>query len=145
MKKHDREAFIDLVTGGFGANISAQAFSSIHGDLVIDIFNKITKSTAGPFRAGFSTNNEAANNWVQTIHIHSKVKEFFRRVLSIQSSFKHKKLTLGGRQLLSLHDNCICKWKTKKFFTGIEISPDIVEDMIKCKDIGNKQYPMLNL
>ena len=36
-----------------GGSISGQKFYSIHGDLVTELFNKETKGTAGPFRAGF--------------------------------------------------------------------------------------------
>ena len=80
------------------------------------------------------------------------MKETFRRVLSIQTSSRHKELTLGGRQLYCDHVaelkrqlrlygiNPFGSGKPNSFSTGIEISSDIVEDMIKCNDIGNKQY-----
>ena len=67
----NKEAYNDLTMRGFGASISGQSFSSIHGNLVTEYFNRTTKGTAGPFRTGFSTNTDAVNNWIKTIHIHS--------------------------------------------------------------------------
>ena len=71
--------------------------------LVTEYFNITTKGTAGPFRAGFSTNTDAVNNWIKTIHIYSKLKESFRHFLSIKTSSKHKELTLGGRTMHTRH------------------------------------------
>ena len=94
----NNEAYGDLMACGFGASISGQTFSSIHGDLVTEYFDKTTKGTAVPFRAGFSTNIGAVNNWVKTIHIHSKLKNSFRNLLHVKTSSKHKELTMGVRR-----------------------------------------------
>ena len=70
LRSNDHPSFKDLLLLGFGASRSGDTFSSVHGDLITEFFNKETKSTAGPFRAGFSTDINAVNNWVKTIHIH---------------------------------------------------------------------------
>ena len=62
--------FNDLINQGFGGSISGESFSSIHGDLHTELFNAQTKGTAGPFRVGFSTDADAVNKWVNTIHLH---------------------------------------------------------------------------
>ena len=81
LKDVNREAYNDLVKKGFGASITGQRFSSIHGDLVTEYFNRTTKGTSGPFRAGYSRDTDAVNRWVKTIHIHSKLKEDFKNLL----------------------------------------------------------------
>ena len=86
----NRNAYEDLVKKGFGASITGQKFSTIHGDLITELFNKQTKGTAGPFRAGFSTDIEAVNRWVSTIHIHCKLREALREELLIKTSSTHK-------------------------------------------------------
>ena len=56
LKIENKEAYDDLVTKGFGASTTGEPFSSIHGDLITEYFNRTTKGTAGPFRAGYSRN-----------------------------------------------------------------------------------------
>ena len=73
----------DLEEYGFRASISGQPCSSIHGDLVTE--NKTMKGAAGPFHVGFSTDTDAVNNWVRTIHIHSKLEESFLHFLSTKT------------------------------------------------------------
>ena len=41
-------AFKELCERGFGCSITGQAFSSLHGDLITEIFNGQTKRQAGP-------------------------------------------------------------------------------------------------
>ena len=75
MEQHNHPAIINLKETGFGGSISGEPFSSIHGDLITELFNKETKGSRGPMRAGFSTNHQAVNEWITTIHIHGKVRE----------------------------------------------------------------------
>ena len=44
--------FHDLKTKGIGGSIAREKFCAILGDLFIELFNKETKSTAGPFHYG---------------------------------------------------------------------------------------------
>ncbi len=79
LKQTMHPAFTDLKEREMGASISDQPFSSIHGDLVTELFNKETKGTSGPFRSGFSTNIETVNTWVNTIHIHEMLRVALRK------------------------------------------------------------------
>ena len=90
MEKDEHPAFRDLQERGFGASISGEAFSSIYGDLVTELFNKETNGAGGPFRGGFRTSIEAVNTWVNTIHIHSRLKQSFKKAILYNTSSKHK-------------------------------------------------------
>ena len=57
-------AFQELEYHGYGGSITGSTFSSLHGDLLTELFNKETKGTAGPIRSGFSTNTAAVNTLV---------------------------------------------------------------------------------
>ena len=94
--------------GSIGGSISGDPFSTIPGDLITELFNKETKGTGGPFRAGFSTNIEAVNKWVRTIHIHAKLRKMVRTTLHIKSSSKHKEVTNRGRKLHHQHVTHAC-------------------------------------
>ena len=116
LKQTNHAAFKDLEEKGMGGSISGDKFSSIHGDLVTELFNKETKGTAGPFRAGFSTDIESVNNWVNTIHIHAVLRTSLQKVLRIRTSSKHKELTEGGK---ILHADHVRKLKEKLLKYGI--------------------------
>ena len=77
LNKKNSPAFLDLKEKGFGAIITGDSFSTIHGDLVTELFNKEMKSAAGPFRRGFSTNSTRVNIWVRTMHIQSRLLRSF--------------------------------------------------------------------
>ena len=127
---------------GIGGSIGGEPFLSIHGDLITELFNKITKGAGGPFRAGFSTNIEAVNTWVRNIHIHSKLKQSFKKEIMLKTSSKHKEITKGGKKLhhdlvkklkLKLVDygvNPFSAEKPKSFPTGVENSKDHANDML---------------
>ena len=91
---------------------------------------------------------ETVNRWVKNIHIHSKLKEDFRNVLSIKTSSKHKELTIGGK---TLHQKHVASIKQRiiqleidpfarsppiSFSTGVEISSEVAKDMLKADEIG---------
>ena len=71
LKQIDHPAFHDLKTKGIGGSITGEKCSAVHGDLFTELFNKESKSTAAPFRSGFSADIDAVNCWVNTIHIHT--------------------------------------------------------------------------
>ena len=58
---------------------------------------------SGQFRVGFSTNSGTVNTWVNTIHIHSKIRVALRKQLHIKTSSKHKKLTPGWKKMHASH------------------------------------------
>ena len=91
-------AYQDIVERGFCGSVSGDQFSTIHGDMITELFNKETKGTSGPFRAGFSTDPESVNRWVQTIPIYATLRKALRTALYIQSSSKHKEATDQGKR-----------------------------------------------
>ena len=152
LRKTKPAAFNDLIDRGFGGCISGESFSTSHGDLIIEIFNGQTKGTAGPFRAGFSTDTEAVNKWVRTIHLHSELRQNFRKMLYTKTSSKHKEMTPGGKSMHSKHVEKLMTQITcygidpfseenpKSFSTGVEIKKEVTGDMLKAKQLGSAQY-----
>ena len=56
LKNNNHEAHADLLKFGFsGMSTEKERFSTKHGDLEAEHFNRETKGTAGPFRCGYST------------------------------------------------------------------------------------------
>ena len=46
---------------------------------------------------GFSTDENAVKKWIQTVHIHTQLRQAFRTVLSIKTSSRHRLLTKVGK------------------------------------------------
>ena len=57
-----------------------------------ELFNKETKSTAGPFRFGFSTDADAVNCWVNTIYIHTLLRKELHKCLHMKTGSKYKEV-----------------------------------------------------
>jgi len=74
LERNNHPAINDIKTRGFGGSLSGSAFSTIHGDLITEVFNGETKRQAGPHRQGFSRNIDAVNTWVRTAHIQAKMR-----------------------------------------------------------------------
>ena len=53
LQQTSHPAFEELELKGLGGSLTGEPFSSIHGDLMTELFNRETKGTAGPFRSGF--------------------------------------------------------------------------------------------
>ena len=89
---------------------------------------------------------------MKTIHIHSKLKDFFRNLLHVKTSSKHKELTMGGNTMHSKHAKSIknrliylnidpfARENPKSFSSGVEISQDIVKDMLRADELGRQRY-----
>ena len=105
LEKINHPAYLDLKQNGFGASITGETFSAIHGDLVTELFNRETKSASGPFRRGFSTNSASVNTWVRTIHVQSRLLRSFKNIIAYKTKSKHKELTDGGKALHEKHVN----------------------------------------
>ena len=99
LRKENKEQFNELKEKGFGASLTGDVFSKIHGDLVTELFNKETKGTSGPFRCGLSTNIDSVNTWINTIHIHTMLKVALRQQLHLKTSSRHKELTKSSKEL----------------------------------------------
>ena len=56
LRKEDTEQFNELKENGFGVSLTGNVFSTIHGDLITELFNRETKVTFDCIRCCFSTN-----------------------------------------------------------------------------------------
>ena len=74
LRKEDEDWFNELNEKRFVASLTGYVFSTIHSDLVTELFNKETKDTSGLFRRAFSTNADSVNTWINSIHIHTMLK-----------------------------------------------------------------------
>ena len=92
----DHPADKDLMERGYGASLTGSKFSIVHGDLVTEIDHR-------PYRSGFSRKTETVSTWVNTIHIHSKLRIALRQHLQSKTSSVHKKMTLSGITLHKKH------------------------------------------
>ena len=80
-------SFQELKIKGMSGSLTGDTFSAIHGDLMTELFNRETKGTSGPFRSGFSTDIDAVNTWVNTIHIHAMLRKGLHRLLHMKTSY----------------------------------------------------------
>ena len=90
LKQIDHPAFHDLKTKGIGGSMTGEEFSSIRGDSFTELLNKETKSTAGPFCYRSSTDIDAINCWVNTIHVHTLLRKELHKCLHMKTGSKHK-------------------------------------------------------
>ena len=102
--------FNELSERGMGANYSGEKLAAVHGDLVTEYFNRETINTAATFRQGYSTNTSTTNKWVNTIHIHAKIRMAMHDRINTKTSSTHKELTDSAKQkhdenVRSLKDN----------------------------------------
>ena len=76
LRKEDEDWFNELNEKRFVASLTGYVFSTIHSDLVTELFNKETKAplVLSTVRCGFSTNIDSVNTWVNPIHMHTMLK-----------------------------------------------------------------------
>lgn len=151
-KKKNSDAFRDLVLRGFGASYSTNSFSTVHGDLVTEYFNRETKVSTGPFRLGFSTDLCKTNKWVKNIHIHAKLRMALREKVNLKVSSTHKEITDSGKKTHHSHVNSLKKklydygtdpfndGLAKEFTSGCELSETIIDGLLKAPETGNKRF-----
>ena len=96
-------AIDNLIKRGIGGSLSGDKFSSIHGDLITEVFNGETKPQAGPHRSGFSTNVDAVNTWIKTTHIHAKLRKKFNDTIRLTADSHHKETTQSEMKRHSQH------------------------------------------
>ena len=142
----------DLITNVYGASSSGDSFSVIHGDLVIEHFNKETKGTAGRFCSDYSTDIHAINKWIKTSHIHSKNMNNVEKKLNVFTSQVHKEITPGNKSLHFEHVRSL-KAKLKKYninifgdrpaknlTTGQEIEKEVTDCLLHAGEVGKKRF-----
>ena len=64
LTKEDKEPFNKPKEKESGSCLTEYVFSTIHSDLVTELFNKETKSNTGSLRCDFSTNIDLVNTWL---------------------------------------------------------------------------------
>ena len=145
-------AITDLKERGFGGSISGEPFSTIHGDLITELFNGQTKRQAGPHSLGFSTNIESVNDWVNTAHIHAKIRTAFAEKIHLTTNSTHKECTPGSRRLHFDHVkalkqqlrkygiNPFASGHAKDITTGEEIPSDLINGLIHADVFGDDIY-----
>ena len=127
-------------------------FLVFHGDLFLELFNKETKIAAGPFRSGFSTDTDAVNCWVSTIHIHTLLRKELHKCLHMKTSSRHKELTPWGikiyvklvknlkQKLCGYSIDPLCNDAPRHLPTGKIIEAAIVSNIIRAPELGLLQY-----
>ena len=73
LQRERSKAVADLDEQDFGGSVSGLPFTSLHEDLITEIFNVQKKRQVDPQAAGFSTDISKVNDWVRTAHIHAKL------------------------------------------------------------------------
>ena len=75
LSKQEKDSFNKLNEKKIGASLTGYVLSTIHRELVTELFNKETKgSTSGLFRCDVSTNIASVNTWVNSLRIHTILK-----------------------------------------------------------------------
>lgn len=153
LKSTDNEAYQELVKFGFGCTHTNKGkFSTQHGDLTIEHFNKETKGTAGPFRSGYSTDLHAVNRWIKTSHQHAKLRKTVKKHFRLYTSSVHKEMAPRNKRRHLEHVQSLKKklheYNSDPFkpgpvtniVTGKEISEDVVQALINAPEKGDMQY-----
>ena len=83
-------AIDNFIKQGIGGSLSGDNFSSIHRDVITEVFNGETKRQAGRRRTGFSTNVDAVNTWIKTTHIHAILRKKFNDTIRLTTDSHHK-------------------------------------------------------
>ena len=96
-------AVIDFKLRGIGGSLSGSSFSSIPGDLINEVFNGQTKRQAGPHRLGYRKIVDAVNTWVETTHIHAKMRQVLAQKIKLVANSVHKETTKGAKSLHNRH------------------------------------------
>ena len=133
-------------------NLSGDKFSSIHRDLITEVFNGETKRQAGSRRSGFSTNVVAVNTWIKTTHIHAKFRKKFNDTIRLTTDSHHKErqqreMKRHSQHVKNLKDQ-LKKYNTdpfgdspaKQLTTGKIIDAKIIQGLLHAEKIGNYKY-----
>ena len=137
---------------GTGGSLSGDKFSSIHGDLITEVFNGEIKRQVGPHRSGFSTNVDTVNTWIKTTHIHAKLRKKFNDTIRLTTDSHHKETTQSemkrhSRHVKNLKDQ-LNKYNTdpfgdgpaKQLTTGKIIDAKRIQGLLDAEKIGNSKY-----
>ena len=152
LKNKNDPIYEHLKERGFGASYSGDTFSSVHGDLVTEYLNREMKGTSGPFRSGHSTSLEKRLKWINTAHIHAKLREQFKDTMRIKTTTVHKELTNAAKKQFNLDVNKLkskllsygtmqsLDGPAKVISTGAEVSTEIVKSFFKAESVGEEGF-----
>ena len=118
-------AIDNLIKWGIGGSLSGDKLSSIHGDLITEVFNAETKRQAETHRSGFSTNVDVVNTWIKTTHIHAKLWKKFNDTIRLTKDNQHKETTQSemkrhSQHLKNLKDQ-LKKYNTDPFYGLLDV------------------------
>ena len=123
-----------------------------HGDLETEHFNRETKGTAGPFKSGYSMNIKAANRWIKTGHLHSKLRKIVKDKFRLVTSSSHKEMTPKNKirhhdhvqnlksQLDDYNADPFASGAARNVVTGKEINPVVIDGLLGAAEKGDKKY-----
>ena len=143
---------ITRIKRGIGGSLSGDKFSSIHGDIITDVFNGEAKRQVGPHRSGFCTNVDAVNTWMKTTHIHAKLRKKFNDTIRLTTDSYHKEATQSEMKRHSQHvKNLKDQFKmyntdpfgdgpAKQLTAGKVIDAKIIQSLLDAEKIGNSKY-----
>ena len=144
-----------LIKRGIGGSLSGDKFSSIHGDLITQVFNSETKLQARPKRSGLNTNVDVVNTWIKTTHNHAKLRKKFNDTIRLTTDNHHKETTQSEMKRNSQHVKTL-KDQLKKYNTdpfgdgpakqltrGKLIDAKIIQGLLDAENLGNSKawYP----
>ena len=152
-KRNNTELYRELKEHGFTASVTGDAFSAVHGDLIVEWFNKQTKGKGGPFRSGYSTRISSVNTFVRTMHIHARLQREMNMILMIRTSSMHKELTKSAKKKHTTHVMSLKSTLSNMYYvdllsdgpatfitTGEEIDHGIVAGLLTSSRLGHSCY-----
>ena len=153
LKNTNHQACTDLTKYGFGCTrTEKERFSTKHGDIETEHFNRETKGTAVPFRSGYSTDIDAVNRWVKTSHIHTRLRKAVKKNFRLFTSSVHKEMTPSNKKRHYNHVHSLKKklrdYNAKPFkpgpvrniVSGKEIDEDIIKGLLGATEKCDERY-----
>ena len=132
--------------------MSAEPFSTIHGDLITETTrNLAVKVRGGPICGDYSTSKENIDAFIKTSHIMATMTSKLKEKLAYVSFSVHKEMTPGSRiqqdnavtdltNQLREYFNPFIDAPARHFTTGVEIEPDVIKGLLNSQEIGEESY-----
>ena len=131
-----------------GASLSGRKFSTIPGDLVTEVtVNREVKIRGGPMRGGYSTSEEAVDDFVLNTHSLAKLRRALKDKMNMKTSSQHKEFSQGQKRL---HEQYIMQLinnihsdpfhgLARNMISGLEITPKIIDSLLGATATGEKR------
>ena len=99
-------------------------------------------------RGGYSTSQEAVDNFVMNTHVLAKLRRALKEKMDLKTSCVHKEFAHGQ---MKLHENYIQNLlaslhtdpfhgTARSIISGLEISNKLVDNLLSAKDVGEKTF-----